>query len=127
MVNQNNRKIKNDNNAQEGIAIKKNSVVNSESKNINTFIFLIEYVLLHYDYDDCDHAQYPIRASLNAILIVSLNLYDDGPTVVYIPYPIELNSKISTLLKSRNKMGSLIVPTMFYKFNSLIILNIFKD
>jgi len=32
LVNQNNRKIKNDNNAPERIAIKKNSVVNSESK-----------------------------------------------------------------------------------------------
>ena len=34
---------------------------------INTFIYLNVYVLLHYDYDHCDHAQFLIHASLHAL------------------------------------------------------------
>ena len=55
----------NDNNAPERIAIKKNSVVNSERK--YKYIYISEYVLLHYGFDDRDHAQYLIHASLHAL------------------------------------------------------------
>ena len=68
LVNQNNRKIKNDNNVPERIAIKKNSVVNSESKKYKYIIYLLnEYVLPHYGCDDCDHELSLIHASLRAL------------------------------------------------------------
>ncbi len=47
LVNQNNRKIKNDNNAPERIAIKKNSVVNSESKKYKfIYVYLVNMFCL---------------------------------------------------------------------------------
>ena len=67
MVNQNNRKTKNENNAPEKIAVKKNSVVNSELKKYEYINFLSEYVLLHYGCDDCDHEQYLIHAFLHVL------------------------------------------------------------
>ena len=52
---------------QKGLQERRIQLLILNQKNINTFIFLSEYVLLHYGYDDCDHEQYPIRASLHAL------------------------------------------------------------
>ena len=72
----------NDNNAPERVAIKKNSVVNSESKKYK-YIYISQWI--------CSALflfwwlwpwAIPNSCILACSLIVSLNLYDDGPTVV---------------------------------------------
>ena len=51
-------------------------------RNINTFIYLNEYDLLHYDYDHCDHAQFLIHASLHALGLCPL-IYERRVQLLY--------------------------------------------
>ncbi len=78
-------------------------------------MYLNEYVLLYYDYDHCDHAQFLIHASLHALGLCLL-IYERKVQLFYKFHNL-LNQKVKnpTLPKSKNKVKSLIVPNIFYK------------
>ena len=93
-----------------------NYVLNLNQRDINTFIYLNEYVLLHYDCDHYEHGQFVIRAFLNALWLCPLILRRKSICCVN-PITYWTKSKNPIIAKSENKVEPLIFPSIFYRLN----------